>query len=109
MILGVIDARLARGRDARGRGQRIGRALPHKPVEQLVAAPDCGMKYLPRDAAYAKLESLVAGAKAGSGASAVRSQAGQSSREASSAPSCSAASFAHTTSGSTAAWPTQVP
>jgi 5-methyltetrahydropteroyltriglutamate--homocysteine methyltransferase len=30
----------------------------------LVAAPDCGMKYLPRDVAYGKLESLVAGAAA---------------------------------------------
>jgi 5-methyltetrahydropteroyltriglutamate--homocysteine methyltransferase len=44
--------------------ERIRRALPHKPAEQLVAAPDCGMKYLPRESAYAKLESLVAGAKA---------------------------------------------
>jgi 5-methyltetrahydropteroyltriglutamate--homocysteine methyltransferase len=42
--------------------QRLRRALPHKRPEQLVAAPDCGMKYLPRDVAYAKLESLVAGA-----------------------------------------------
>jgi 5-methyltetrahydropteroyltriglutamate--homocysteine methyltransferase len=29
----------------------------------LVAAPDCGMKYLPRDAAFAKLQALVAGAR----------------------------------------------
>jgi hypothetical protein len=33
----------------------------------------------------------------------------QNCREASRAPSAIAASFAHTTSGSTAAWPTQVP
>ena len=32
-------------------------------VARLVAAPDCGMKYLPRDVAYAKLEALVAGAE----------------------------------------------
>jgi 5-methyltetrahydropteroyltriglutamate--homocysteine methyltransferase len=31
-------------------------------AERLIAAPDCGMKYLPRDAAYAKLEAMVAGA-----------------------------------------------
>ena len=30
---------------------------------ELVAAPDCGMKYLPRDVAYGKLESMVAGAR----------------------------------------------
>jgi 5-methyltetrahydropteroyltriglutamate--homocysteine methyltransferase len=28
-----------------------------------VAAPDCGMKYLPRASAYGKLQSLVAGAR----------------------------------------------
>jgi 5-methyltetrahydropteroyltriglutamate--homocysteine methyltransferase len=43
--------------------QRLGRALEHKPSAQLVAAPDCGMKYLPRDAAFAKLEAMVAGAE----------------------------------------------
>src|SRR3954468_7512740 len=41
---------------------RIRRALPYKRPAELVAAPDCGMKYLPRDAAFAKLESLAAGA-----------------------------------------------
>jgi 5-methyltetrahydropteroyltriglutamate--homocysteine methyltransferase len=37
------------------------RALPY--TRNLVAAPDCGMKYLTREAAFGKLESLVAGAK----------------------------------------------
>jgi 5-methyltetrahydropteroyltriglutamate--homocysteine methyltransferase len=41
---------------------RLRRALEHKPAAQLVAAPDCGMKYLPRDVAQAKLAALVAGA-----------------------------------------------
>jgi 5-methyltetrahydropteroyltriglutamate--homocysteine methyltransferase len=44
--------------------ERIRRALPHKPAEELVTAPDCGMKYLPRDGAFAKLEVLVAAARA---------------------------------------------
>jgi 5-methyltetrahydropteroyltriglutamate--homocysteine methyltransferase len=43
--------------------ERIRRALPYKSAGELVAAPDCGMKYLPRDAAFAKLQSLVAGAR----------------------------------------------
>jgi 5-methyltetrahydropteroyltriglutamate--homocysteine methyltransferase len=43
--------------------ERLGRALEHKPAAQLVAAPDCGMKYLPRDAAFAKLEAMVGGAE----------------------------------------------
>src|SRR3954452_1078364 len=41
--------------------RRIRRALPYK--QDLVAAPDCGMKYLSREAAFGKLQSLVAGAK----------------------------------------------
>ena len=36
---------------------------PTSPPRELVAAPDCGMKYLPRDAAFAKLQALVAGAR----------------------------------------------
>ena len=44
--------------------ERIRRALPYKSAAELVAAPDCGMKYLPRDAAFAKLQALVAGARA---------------------------------------------
>jgi 5-methyltetrahydropteroyltriglutamate--homocysteine methyltransferase len=42
--------------------ERLGRALAHNGAAELVAAPDCGMKYLSRDLAYAKLEALVAGA-----------------------------------------------
>jgi len=30
--------------------------------ERLIAAPDCGMKYLPRNIAFSKLESMVKGA-----------------------------------------------
>ena len=43
---------------------RLRRALSYKRPSELVAAPDRGMKYLPRAAAYAKLEALVAGARA---------------------------------------------
>jgi 5-methyltetrahydropteroyltriglutamate--homocysteine methyltransferase len=37
-------------------------ALEHVSPERLVIAPDCGMKYLPRDVAYGKLEAMVEGA-----------------------------------------------
>jgi 5-methyltetrahydropteroyltriglutamate--homocysteine methyltransferase len=37
---------------------RIRAALRHIPAERLVLAPDCGMKYLPRKAAFEKLEVL---------------------------------------------------
>ncbi len=41
--------------------ERIGRALEHIDPERLVPAPDCGMKYLPRRVAFAKLRALVEG------------------------------------------------
>jgi 5-methyltetrahydropteroyltriglutamate--homocysteine methyltransferase len=43
--------------------ERLRRALPYKSVDELVAAPDCGMKYLSREAAFGKLQALVAGAR----------------------------------------------
>ena len=41
---------------------RVRRALPYVPPERLVLAPDCGMKYLPRDVAYGKLAAMAAAA-----------------------------------------------
>jgi 5-methyltetrahydropteroyltriglutamate--homocysteine methyltransferase len=41
---------------------RIRAALRHVPRERLIPAPDCGMKYLPRDIAFAKLKALADGA-----------------------------------------------
>jgi 5-methyltetrahydropteroyltriglutamate--homocysteine methyltransferase len=41
---------------------RIRSGLEVVSAERLVVAPDCGMKYLPRGAAFGKLKSLVAGA-----------------------------------------------
>ncbi len=43
--------------------ERIRRALEFVPPERLMPAPDCGMKYIPRDVAFAKLRALVAGAE----------------------------------------------
>ncbi len=51
--------------------ERIRRALEVVPAERLVLAPDCGMKYLPRDLAFAKLEAMVAGAAPRRGGSGV--------------------------------------
>ncbi len=42
--------------------QRIRAALVHLPAERMVVAPDCGMKYLPRDVAFGKLRAMVEGA-----------------------------------------------
>ena len=42
---------------------RIRRALPYVPAERIVVAPDCGLKYLPRDVAFGKMAAMVEGAK----------------------------------------------
>ena len=42
--------------------ERIRRALPYVPAERLIVAPDCGLKYLPRDVAFAKMQAMVEGA-----------------------------------------------
>jgi 5-methyltetrahydropteroyltriglutamate--homocysteine methyltransferase len=42
---------------------RIRRALAHIAPEQVILAPDCGMKYLPRDVAQGKLQAMVAAAQ----------------------------------------------
>lgn len=42
---------------------RIRRALPYVKPENVILAPDCGMKYLPRDAAIGKLRAMVAAAR----------------------------------------------
>ena len=64
IVLGVLDL----GDDAEVEtpqvvADRIRRALEVVPPERLVVAPDCGMKYLPRETAFRKLEALVAGAR----------------------------------------------
>jgi 5-methyltetrahydropteroyltriglutamate--homocysteine methyltransferase len=41
--------------------ERVRRALAHLPPDRLWLAPDCGMKYLSRDIAFAKLRAMVDG------------------------------------------------
>ncbi len=62
IILGVINLDDMDVESPETVAARIRRALPHKRPGELVAATDCGMKYLPRDVAFGKLESLAAGA-----------------------------------------------
>ena len=42
---------------------RIKRALPYVKAENVIIAPDCGMKYLPRDVAFGKMKAMAEGAK----------------------------------------------
>jgi 5-methyltetrahydropteroyltriglutamate--homocysteine methyltransferase len=63
IILGVLDLSTDEVETPEAVAGRIRRAFPHAGPDRLIAAPDCGMKYLPRDAAFGKLEALVAGAR----------------------------------------------
>jgi 5-methyltetrahydropteroyltriglutamate--homocysteine methyltransferase len=62
VMVGVIDLGTEEVESAQTVAERIRAALRHVPAERLVPAPDCGMKYLPREVAFAKLQSLAAGA-----------------------------------------------
>jgi 5-methyltetrahydropteroyltriglutamate--homocysteine methyltransferase len=43
--------------------ERARRALEHLPPEDMILAPDCGMKYLPREVAFGKMKAMVEGAR----------------------------------------------
>jgi 5-methyltetrahydropteroyltriglutamate--homocysteine methyltransferase len=62
IVLGVLDLGSPEVETPERVAERIARALEVVPRERLVVAPDCGMKYLPRERALAKLEAMVAGA-----------------------------------------------
>ena len=62
IILGVIDLADPAVETPGIVASRIRKALLHVPAQRLVIAPDCGMKYLPRDVAFGKLQSMVQGA-----------------------------------------------
>ena len=63
IVLGVVDLSSSEVETADLVATRIRKALAVVPPERLVAAPDCGMKYLPRQLALGKLQALVAGAR----------------------------------------------
>ncbi|MGH3020315.1 MAG: uroporphyrinogen decarboxylase family protein [Gaiellaceae bacterium] len=63
IVLGVLDLGSSEVETPEVVAGRIRRALTVLPPERLVVAPDCGMKYLPRGRAFAKLEAMVAGAR----------------------------------------------
>jgi 5-methyltetrahydropteroyltriglutamate--homocysteine methyltransferase len=62
IVLGVIDLSKHEVETPETVAARIRRALPYVAAENLIVAPDCGMKYLPRESAIGKLKSMVAGA-----------------------------------------------
>jgi 5-methyltetrahydropteroyltriglutamate--homocysteine methyltransferase len=62
ILLGVLDLSTPEVETPEEVARRIRRALPHCPVEQIIVAPDCGLKYLPRESAFGKIKAMAAGA-----------------------------------------------
>jgi 5-methyltetrahydropteroyltriglutamate--homocysteine methyltransferase len=62
IILGVIDLANHKVETPEIVAVRIRRALPHIDPARIILAPDCGMKYLPRDVAFGKMRAMVEGA-----------------------------------------------
>jgi 5-methyltetrahydropteroyltriglutamate--homocysteine methyltransferase len=62
IILGVIDLADMNVETPQIVAERIRRALAHVPADRVVVAPDCGMKYLPRPIAFAKMQAMAEGA-----------------------------------------------
>jgi 5-methyltetrahydropteroyltriglutamate--homocysteine methyltransferase len=62
IVLGVNDLADENAETPELVAARIRAALAYVPAERLALAPDCGMKYLPREIAFAKMKALADGA-----------------------------------------------
>jgi 5-methyltetrahydropteroyltriglutamate--homocysteine methyltransferase len=63
IILGTLDLSTHDVETPEVVAERIRRALPYVKAEKMVVAPDCGMKYLPRESAFGKMRAMVQGAE----------------------------------------------
>jgi 5-methyltetrahydropteroyltriglutamate--homocysteine methyltransferase len=63
IILGVLDLSDQAVESPETVAHRIRRALFYVPAQRVIVAPDCGMKYLPRAAAFGKMRAMVEGAE----------------------------------------------
>jgi len=63
IIVGVLDLNDPAVETPELVAERIRRALTTVPPERIIVAPDCGLKYLPRDTAYGKMRAMVEGAE----------------------------------------------
>ena len=62
ILLGVLDLADVTVETPAIVAERIRRALPYVDAKKIVVAPDCGLKYLPRDVAFQKMRAMVEGA-----------------------------------------------
>ena len=58
ILLGVLDLSTEKVEGVETIKDRVRRALGHADAERILLAPDCGMKYLSRSAAYGKLRNM---------------------------------------------------
>jgi 5-methyltetrahydropteroyltriglutamate--homocysteine methyltransferase len=63
VILGTLDLSDMKIETAETVAERIRRALPYVAPERIVVAPDCGLKYLPREVAFGKMQAMVEGTR----------------------------------------------
>ena len=63
IILGVLDLSTPEVETPEAVAARIRRALAYRRPEDIIVAPDCGLKYLPRDSAFGKMKAMVEGAR----------------------------------------------
>jgi 5-methyltetrahydropteroyltriglutamate--homocysteine methyltransferase len=63
IMVGAIDLSDMKVETAETVAARIRRALPYIPADKVIVAPDCGMKYLPHEVAFGKMQAMVEGAK----------------------------------------------
>jgi 5-methyltetrahydropteroyltriglutamate--homocysteine methyltransferase len=63
IMVGCIDLSDVNVETPQTVAQRIKKALQHLKPEDVILAPDCGMKYLPREVAYGKMKAMVEGAR----------------------------------------------
>lgn len=62
IMLGVLDLSDMNVETPEIIAARIRRALPYAAAEDIIVAPDCGLKYLPRNVAFGKMKAMVEGA-----------------------------------------------
>ncbi len=63
VVVGVIDVKNDVVESAAVVAGRIRKALEFIPAEKVYLSPDCGMKFMPRDRAFGKLQAMVEGAR----------------------------------------------
>jgi 5-methyltetrahydropteroyltriglutamate--homocysteine methyltransferase len=63
ILLGVLDLSTHNIETPQTVAERIRRALPFVSPDRLIIAPDCGLKYLPREVAFGKMKAMADGAK----------------------------------------------